>query len=233
MKKVPFIGLKSVLFGSKYYLVALIILFVMKNAYYNDIVPRLSEQVFGKIDKLLSIFFVVLVAFIVHKIARYIVSWYRDYISHLTETTVDDELMPLIKKFVNTIIWVVATVIVLSLYGVNINALIATLGFGSLAIALAAKDTFAKIIAGVWIMVDRPFRIGDKIKLPSGQIVIVKDIGLRDSRFLGDIDKESAIIIVPNVDLSNKMIINFTYGGKFKKPAPKKEKFTLKLKGKD
>ncbi len=96
-------------------------------------------------------------------------------------------------------------------YGVNISALVTALGVGSLAIALAAQDTIANIIAGFLIMVDAPFKIGDKIKLPSGEMVKVLDIGVRRSKFLSE---DNAIIIVPNVDLSKNKITNYTYGGK-------------------
>ncbi len=104
-------------------------------------------------------------------------------------------------------IWVIAFLIILPLYGVNINALIATLGISSLAIALAAQDTIANIISGFLIMVDTPFVEGDKIKLPSGEIVEVLDIGVRRSKFLAE---DKAIVIVPNVDLSKKKIVNYT-----------------------
>ena len=58
-------------------------------------------------------------------------------------------------------------------------------------------------------MIDRPFRMGDKVKIPSGEIVTVLDIGIRRSTFLSD---EKAVIIVPNLDLSKSKIINYTYG---------------------
>ena len=99
--------------------------------------------------------------------------------------------------------------IILPFYGVNISALIAALGVASLAIALAAQDTIGNIIAGFMIMIDRPFRIGDKIKLPSGEIVGVLDIGLRRSKFASE---EKAVIIVPNLELSKSKIVNYTFG---------------------
>ena len=84
------------------------------------------------------------------------------------------------------------------------------MGISSLAIALAAQDTIANIIAGFMIMVDRPFRLGDKIKLPSAEVVKVLDIGVRRSKFLSQ--DNDAIIIVPNLELSKSKIVNYTYG---------------------
>ena len=78
-----------------------------------------------------------------------------------------------------------------------------------MAIALAAQDTIANIISGFMIMVDRPFRIGDRVKIPSGEVVDVLEIGVRRSKFLS---QEKAIVIVPNLELSKSKIINYTYG---------------------
>ncbi len=96
----------------------------------------------------------------------------------------------------------------MSHFGININALVAALGVSSLAIALAAQDTIANLIAGFLIMIDRPFKIGDRIKLPTGEMVDVLDIGIRRSKFLSE---DKAIVIVPNLDLSKKKIVNYTY----------------------
>ncbi|MBU0709612.1 MAG: mechanosensitive ion channel family protein, partial [Candidatus Omnitrophica bacterium] len=89
-------------------------------------------------------------------------------------------------------------------------------GVSSLAIALAAQDTISNIIAGFMIMIDNPFRVRDKIKLPSGEIVEVLDIGIRRTKCLAE---DGAIIIVPNLDLSKNKIINFTYGEERKRTA--------------
>ena len=230
MKK-PIKGLKVAFFSSGSYLVMGALLLVAKVLYSTKIVPMMSEELFIRLSKPIFIGFVLFVALFVHKIVGNIISWYKDYISGSTKTTADDELIPLLRRVINSIIWIIAALVILPLYGVKIGSLLTTLGFGSLAVALAAKDTFAKIIAGIWIMVDRPFKLGDKIKLPSGEVVIVKDIGLRDSRFLGNEKNEPVIIIVPNVELSNKKIINFTYGGKFRVPVSEKKKKVLRLKG--
>jgi small-conductance mechanosensitive channel len=104
---------------------------------------------------------------------------------------------------------VIITLIILSRFGINTNGIIAALGVGSLAIALAAQDTISNIIAGFLIMVDRPFRLDDTIKLPSGEKVKVLTIGLRRSKFRAE---DGAIIIVPNLALSKSKIVNYTYG---------------------
>jgi len=175
------------------------------------IAPTISGELHQALKKYIGTIFVILVSFIIQRIAGAVLLWYKENIASKTKTKLDDKLIPLLGRSVKTIIWVIAFLIILPFYGINITALIAALGVSSLAIALAAQDTIANVIAGFLIMVDAPFKIGDKIKIPSGETVKVLDIGVRRSRFLGE---ENAIIIVPNVDLSKSRIVNYTYGSR-------------------
>ena len=173
------------------------------------IAGTLSPETSENLKKYIATLFIMCVSFLIQRIAGAIILWYKENLTDKTKTKLDDKLIPILKRTVNVIIWVIALLVILPLYGVNINALIATLGVGSLAIALAAQDTIANIIAGFLIMIDTPFRVGDRIKIPSGEIVKVLDIGVRRSKFLSE---EKAIIIVPNLDLSKSKIVNYTYG---------------------
>ncbi|MDD3296322.1 MAG: mechanosensitive ion channel [Candidatus Omnitrophica bacterium] len=152
---------------------------------------------------------IITIVFILQRAIGAVACWYKDKIAPKTKTRLDDELIPLARRVSKICVWVIAFLIILPLYGININALIATLGVSSLAIALAAQDTIANIISGFMIMIDKPFRIGDSIKIPSGEVVEVLEIGIRRSKFLA---QDKAIIIMPNVDLSKSKIINYTYG---------------------
>ena len=152
---------------------------------------------------------IIIVAFILQRIAGAITAWYKVSVAAKTLTTLDDKLIPLLRKVSKLLVWVLAFLIILPLYGVNISALIATLGVGSLAVALAAQDTIANVISGFMIMVDSPFRVGDEIKLPSGEVVRVLEIGVRRSKFILE---DKAVVIMPNLELSKSKIINFTYG---------------------
>ncbi len=151
----------------------------------------------------------VFITYWIQKLVGTALAWYRDTIAVKTKTSLDDEFIPLFSRTGRAVLWVIGAIIILSRFGVDTKAIIASLGVGSLAIALAAQDTIANIIAGFLIMVDRPFRIGDEIKLPSGEKVKVLDIGIRRSKFLSE---ENAVIIMPNLELSKSKIVNFTYG---------------------
>jgi small-conductance mechanosensitive channel len=91
---------------------------------------------------------------------------------------------------------------------VDISGLLVSLGVGSLAIALAAQDTLSNMISGFIIMLDRPFRIGDRIRIKENKTGDVIEIGLRSTKIL---DFDNNILIIPNNDIANSEIVNITY----------------------
>lgn len=190
-------------------LVIFLLFFIAYILYKLKVHPLIPVSLHQNLQKYIATVFIVCISFVVQRIAGAVLSWYQKNVAEKTATRLDDELIPLVRRTVKIAIWTIALLVVLPFYGVNISALVAVLGVGSLAIALAAQDTISNIIAGFMIMVDRPFRIGDKIKLSSGEIVTVYDIGIRRSKFIFE---DNAIIIVPNLDLSRSKIINYTYG---------------------
>ncbi|RLC35387.1 MAG: hypothetical protein DRZ76_00195 [Candidatus Nealsonbacteria bacterium] len=190
--------------------VIFLLIIILYLFYHLKIAPQISIALHQTLKKYLTTILITSVSFIIQRMFGGIFSWYKENIAAKTTSRLDDELIPFLRRFSKILIWIIALLIILPIFGVNISALIATLGVSSLAIALAAQDTIANIIAGFMIMVDRPFRLGDKIKLPSGEVVKVLDIGVRRSKFLSQDD--NAIIIVPNLELSKSKIINYTYG---------------------
>jgi len=183
---------------------------VAYSSFYSVLESYFLKEALEYTDKWIFTVFVVIAAFLIQRLLGAALGWYGIKIAPITETTLDDEFLPLAKKLIYFFIWIIAVLIVLGRFGINTNGIIAALGVSSLAIALAAQDTISNIISGFLILVDRPFRIGDVIKLPSGEKVKVLMIGLRRSKFLAE--EDGAIIIVPNLALSKSKIINYTYG---------------------
>jgi len=204
-KNVSWEIVKNTLFPLILFLLALVFYIFYKT----NLAPFIPETIRQPIGKYSLTIFVISIAFIAQRIIGAVSFWYRGNIAKRTQTTLDDELIPLARRTLKILVWIIAFLIILPLYGINISALIAALGVSSLAIALAAQDTIANIISGFMIMIDKPFMIGDKIKLPSGEEVTVLEIGVRRSHFLF---QDKAIIIVPNTELSKSRIINYTYG---------------------
>ncbi len=159
-------------------------------------------------DALLYIAGVILIIRILLGIIREIINWRLDTISADGTSNLKLTLGPLTNKVVNILIGLIAIIVVLDHFGVNIGSLLVSLGVGSLAVALAAQDTLANMIAGFVILVDRPFRVGDRIELIPGMTGDVLEIGLRSTRVL---NFDNNVIIIPNADLVKGRIVNHAY----------------------
>jgi len=109
---------------------------------------------------------------------------------------------------IRVVILVIGIMIILDSLAVSITPLIASLGIGALAIALALQPTLANLFAGIYIMADKPIRVGDYIKLESGEKGYVRDIGWRSVkvRML-----PNNTIIIPNQRLAESLVLNFYY----------------------
>ena len=114
------------------------------------------------------------------------------------------QVMPLIEKLGTIFLILIALIITLKRFNYDILSLVTALGVGSLAIGLAAKDTLANMISGFTLMLDRPFRIGDRIQLGT-QVGDVVDIGLRSTKIKG---LDNTFLIIPNAELCNSTLIN-------------------------
>lgn len=164
------------------------------------------QQILGYLDALLFVMLVIVMVKIVLGVVRVLLNWYLDELQQGGSGQLKQTLAPLASKIVSILVGMVALVIVLDHFGVNIGSLLVSLGVGSLAVALAAQDTLANMIAGFVILADRPFSVGDRIELPSGQVGDVMEIGLRSTR-LANFDNN--MIVVPNAELVKGRLINF------------------------
>jgi MscS family membrane protein len=165
-------------------------------------------QVLDYADAILYVVVAILVLKILVGIIREIIHWYLDRTSVGDASNLNVTLGPLTDKAVKALVGLVAIIIVLDHFGINIGSLLVSLGVGSLAVALAAQETLANMIAGIVILVDRPFRAGDRIEVSTGQIGDVKEIGLRSTRL---VNLESNVMVIPNSELIKSRITNYSH----------------------
>ncbi len=115
------------------------------------------------------------------------------------------EFGPLFSKAGKVVIVLAAGVAALHHFHVNVGSLMVSLGVGSLAVGLAAQDTLANMFAGFTLMLDRPFHIGDRIVLSSGETGDVEAIGMRATR-IRTLDEN--LLVVPNSLLVKERLTN-------------------------
>ncbi|MEA2111992.1 MAG: mechanosensitive ion channel family protein [Campylobacterota bacterium] len=109
-------------------------------------------------------------------IQKYVLPLVKD-----SDSKLDDQLIPVVRKGIKVSIWIIAILVALNNAGYDVGAVLASLGIGGLAFALAAKDTIANLFGSFTIFVDKPFTIGDRVIL-QGYDGFVEEIGLRSTR---------------------------------------------------
>jgi len=129
-----------------------------------------------------------------------------------SETKIDDIAFELLNKFSGIFIFAVAILFALDLLGINVMPLVAGAGVIGIAVGFAAKDTLSNLIAGILLIIDRPFEIGDRIEVwssPQGSATWgdVIAVGLRATKIR---TTDNIVIIIPNNEIMMRDIINYT-----------------------
>lgn len=134
-----------------------------------------------------------------------LLQWYLTGRQEGSKDLISRNMIPIAEKLTILFLMGTALIIILKHFNYDIFSVVTALGIGSLAIGLAAKDTLAHMISGFTLMLDQPFRIGDRIQLAGGQVGDVSDIGLRSTK-IKTLDNQ--LLIIPNSDLCNTMLTN-------------------------
>ena len=124
-------------------------------------------------------------------------------------TTSSDQNMPktsLINNIVSFSIYAIGLLIILQYYGISVAPILTALGVGGMAVALALQDTLANIFAGIHLILSKQLRIGDNIKLSSGEEGCVTDITWRFTKLQS---VSNNVVVVPNKTISNAIIVNY------------------------
>jgi len=122
-----------------------------------------------------------------------------------TDTQLDDQLVPLIRKTMRVFVVIVAVLFIAqNVFRWDIGALVAGLGIGGLAFALAAKDALANLFGSVTIFADRPFQLGERVKV-GGQDGAIEEVGFRSTRIR---TLDGHLVTIPNSIIANQTIEN-------------------------
>ncbi len=155
-------------------------------------------------DKLYHIIIILMITWFLVRLIKALIDQYVKSIVLKTESTYDDQLMPVIKQLVFVAVWSMGIIISLNYAGYNVSALVAGLGIGGLAFALAAKDYIENIFGGMSVFTDKPFQTKDRIRI-DGFDGTVEEIGIRRSRIrtLG-----GTLVTIPNAKFIHNSVEN-------------------------
>jgi len=130
---------------------------------------------------------------------EYVVPWVAS-----SESDLDDQLLPVLRKSIKTTIWILAIIIGLNNAGYDVGAVLAGLGIGGLALAMAAKDTVSNVFGGFTIFTDQPFRIKERVKV-AGFDGNIEEIGIRSTRLR---TREGTLVTIPNSKFASSEVEN-------------------------
>jgi len=166
----------------------------------------LSDGFANFLDKAFYVAITFDVSWLVVRLVDAVIVEYLTPLVKKTDANLDDQLLPIIRKSLKAVIWIVAVVVGLNNAGYDVGALIAGLGLGGLAFAMAAKDSVANLFGGVTVFMDKPFKIGDRIQIDGydGNIV---DMGLRSTKLK---TLAGRLVTIPNKNFTEKYIENVT-----------------------
>ncbi len=158
-----------------------------------------------------DVFYVVyytIAALFILRLASQLMIWYGERVGKTREAPLAAHMLPFLRRLVLILLGLIAIINLLGRY-TNVSALITTLGVGSLAIALAAQTALEDLFSGFLIMLDRPFRIGDRVEILDLQTWgDVTDIGLRSTRIR---TRDNRTVVIANSVIGKSMIVNHSY----------------------
>lgn len=144
------------------------------------------------------------VVLLLYRLVDVVAAWML-FRAEKTDTKLDDQLVPLVRRGLRIITVLAGVVFVLQNLEVNVGSLLATLGIGTLAFALAAQDTVKNLFGSITIFLDKPFQIGDWV-VTSGVEGTVTEVGFRSTRIRTFYD---SIVTVPNGKFTDAIIDNY------------------------
>ena len=165
-----------------------------------------SEGARAFVDHAFQFLIVINVTWLISRLFEAIYEEYMIPFAKESESDFDDQLFPILRQGLKGIVWTLGIIIGLNNAGYDVGAVLAGLGIGGIALAMAAKDTVANVFGGITIFTDKLFMIKDRIVI-NGIDGNVEEIGLRSTRIR---TLKGRIVTVPNSEFTSKSVENIT-----------------------
>ena len=156
------------------------------------------------ISKALQVVVALSLTYVALKTVDVLVGYWKQRAANVEDKVFDAQLIPIVRNTLKVFVVVVAFLVTSQNLGLHITGLLASLSIGGLAVGLAAQDTLANLFGAVAVFVDKPFRVGDKIKLDAVE-GDVESIGMRSTRVR---TADGHLVTIPNKTVGNATITN-------------------------
>lgn len=167
----------------------------------------LSESITANMGTLIIIAAILAGSYIASFFFSRLLSWYQLRFEDSGSRRLSLSMTSFARKSVNLVIYSLAFITILAQLKVQITPFLAGLGIVGIAVALAAQELLSNFFGAIAILIDRPYKTGDRIALSGGQSGDVVEIGVRSTRIK---TLDNRIIIVPNAKISSSKIDNYS-----------------------
>ena len=150
---------------------------------------------------------IIIGAYIANQVVRSALANIQTSIAAHTETSVDDRVIPVARHVMPILVYTVAGLLILNALNIAITPLLATLGIGGIAVALAAQSTLSNYFAGTYVISEGEIGVGDFIEIEGGPSGTVQEISWRSTKLQSRFNN---LIIIPNSMMSENMITNYS-----------------------
>lgn len=165
---------------------------------------HLPEKVDGWIWNGIQFLIVLSVTWLIARLLNSLFTMFLAPLAEKSENDLDDQLLPVVRKGTTFTVWALGIIVALNNAGYDVAAVLAGLGIGGIALAMAAKDTVSNVFGGFTIFTDRPFTINDRIKV-GGYDGSVSEIGIRSTRLR---TLSGTLVTIPNSTFSATAVEN-------------------------
>ena len=171
---------------------------------YFGIVPENLQWILD--PRAITSFYIIMGAWVISSFLHDIISTYGRSFADKSEGDWDDRLVELLELVIKYVVWFAAILLVLATFEIDVTPFLAGAGIAGLAIALAAQDILSNFFGGALITVDKPFKVGDRIKVDNfyGDVT---QIGPRSTRLR---TLEYQVVTIPNNKITTNVIINYS-----------------------
>ncbi len=165
-----------------------------------------SEKILETLQHILNSLIMLVIILFAIKLADVLINvWGRNWATK-TDSSLDDELLPLIHKAANVILVIIGAFFILGEWSIDVTGLLAGVGIAGLALGFAVKDSLANIFGGISLILDKAVKVNDIVKLEGGKMGVIMDVGLRSTKVR---TFNNELLIVPNGQMANSTIQNY------------------------
>ena len=156
--------------------------------------------------KIWKVITILITTFAIAKTIDHLIDWYLLNIAEKTETKIDDTLLPTLRRVLPITIYAAGALVAIDSIGISISPILAGLGIGGLAVALAVQPTLSNFFAGTYVVTEGELKEGDFIELEGGPSGYVEEVGWRSTKIRSRFNN---LVIIPNSRMAESIVTNY------------------------